>query len=1440
MPSYWFGLLRATPVARQRAAVRALLCLCTAVAAPLAAETPPPDDAGRPIVRNYDYRDFGAEAQTWGVLQGDTGLMYFANNAGVIEYDGRTWRLIELPAHGAVRSLTIEPGGGRIYVGGQGDVGYLAPDGSGQLQFTSLLPADEKRDPRFTGLIHPVVTPSGVYFHLRRSVCRWSDGQLRCRETGSNLSGIYHAADQTYVHQRGAGLMQVIDSSITPVPGGSRFADEEITLLLSFRARGQNRLLVGTRTFGLYLQHGSGFEPFGSGIADPAGEDQLETGTVLADGTLALGTRRRGVLIVGRDGTVRQQIDRATGLQDNHVHGIWLDRHGGLWLALQHGVSRVELGSPYTIFDESSGLEREWREVLRHRDTLYVRGYKGLYASSASRPRNEDGLPRPGAPSLHFRRIAELEAPVWAIADVGHALLASSRDGVYAVEGGRPRRIATYASMPMGLYASRSDPGRVFVGLADGLGLLRYANGSWIDEGRVGGIDEGVTSMAEGPGGDLWLVGQQLRALRVRFRGLGGPAGRGASRRQPTEVRRFDTEAMIGRIQVRTIAGRPVFLSETGIFEFDARAERFVPVRSLAVLAAEGRRSFSWIAEDLHGNVWVASRKPGGVDFLWKQPDGSYLLDSAGLRQGFAWSIYPDPQRNLVWFATPDHLLRYDPATRSDARRSFRTLVRQVLANGTEVVFGGAARPGVAAADGDAAPSPPVQLPATARSLRFEFGAGSYEAAERNEFQSYLEGFDRNWSAWSQDATRTYTNLKPGEYRLHVRARDVEGRAGEEAEFAFGIRPPWYRSAAAYLLYVSLSILALVLAAHTARKRTQQKLRHEREHLELEQLREIDRVKSQFFADVSHEFRTPLSLILGPATRMLDGPTTPEARQHLELIRRHAEYLMRLISQVLDLSTLESRKMPLRATPGDLAHELCTIVAPFATAAEARGIRIHLDAPAGRTSACFDRDVLEKIINNLLSNALKFTPAGGTITVSLAWPDGAAPGSPRPADAVELSVADTGIGIPPAHLPRIFERFYQVRGGAAREGFGIGLALVKELVELHGGSVTVESDVGRGTTFTVRLPIATDRPRAEEPARDLPVVELPQSPPALPAPVPAAAAVAKADERASVLVVEDHADMRGFLRDQLQPYYRVIEAADGAEGLRQATAHLPALVLSDVMMGGLDGYRLCHELKTDERTCHIPVVLLTARAGREDRLRGLDTGADCYLVKPFDPPELLAQIRNLLDQRRLLRQRFSRSVVLKPSEMAVIPADQAFLAKVLAVIESNLENPKFDVEDLGHAVGLSRSQLHRKLRTLTNQPPTMMIRSVRLQRAAELLARQAGSVSEIAYRVGFNSQAYFAKCFREEFGVSPKEHRTTSKELTPATARGAATHAAPGNGGNTAGMAVHGARGRGTDGNGRDGKGRDGNGRDGNGTGSTGTGPGERPAAGPSPRVQHG
>ena len=524
----------------------------------------------------------------------------------------------------------------------------------------------------------PVSAPDGrVYFQARTKLCQWSGGEVTCRETVPALSRIFVAGRKLYVQYQGVGLMEMVGDALRHVPQGARFSRDEIKVLLPYSDAEDSGILVGLRTSELFVQRTRSFEPFAPAVHDRRADERLTDGAVLPDGSFAFATRLRGLLVVDRQGRLLHQVDRVAGLQDNYVHAVLPDRQGGLWLALQTGASRVEVGSPFSVFDEASGLEQEWRAVVKHEGSVYVRGYAGLFEADLPSP----GDATPAAGALRFRRVPEIESSVWSMLPVGDRLLVSSLNGIDEIRAKRSRRIVSYPSTPITMYRSRTDPARVYVGLAKGLASLYLVDGTWRDEGRMPAIDETITSIAETKTGSLWLVSQRQRILRVDFAAPAAPRPWRPQERKP-RIRLYPAGGEItGRISIQAIAGRPVFLTDRRIVEFHEAAGTFVPVPALAMLSEAGRRSFSHVSEDRHGNLWVASRKPGGVDFLRKQPDGSYRVDNAGLRQILVWSVYPEEHSDVVWLCTPDYLLRYDPSLRTHASRAFTTPIRRVTAD---------------------------------------------------------------------------------------------------------------------------------------------------------------------------------------------------------------------------------------------------------------------------------------------------------------------------------------------------------------------------------------------------------------------------------------------------------------------------------------------------------------------------------------------------------------------------------------------------------------------------------------------------------------------------------------------------------------------------------------------------------------------------------------
>ncbi len=525
-----------------------------------------------------------------------------------------------------------------------------------------------------------------------------------------------------------------------------------------------------------------------------------------------------------------------------------------------------------------------------------------------------------------------------------------------------------------------------------------------------------------------------------------------------------------------------------------------------------------------------------------------------------------------------------------------------------------------------------------------------------------------------------------------------------------------------------------------------------KEKVEADKVLEMDEIKSRFFANISHEFRTPLTLIQGPLQQIeedankTDGTVDVPVRQ-IKTMRRNTDRLLELVNQLLDLSRLDSGKMKLKVVKGDLLQVLKMITGSFDSMAERKGIHYHVHFPEQTQIAFFDKDKLEKIISNLMTNAFKYTPEQGTVSVNADIED----------KRLRFTVEDNGPGIPKKELDKIFDRFYQVEG-TEEKGSGIGLALVKELVDLYRGQISVSSEPGKGSRFRVSLPIDKSlfkedelvygEWKAEETFVNRSVDEAEQTD------------IAKEIMKSSLpllLIVEDNKDLRNFIKETVQQYYQITEATNGKEGLEKAVAEVPDVIVSDVMMPVMDGFAMTEKLKKDERTSHIPVILLTAKAGQRHKVEGLETGADEYLTKPFDAKELLARIQNLINQRKILRKKFAGEILLKPSEVSVNSADEVFLNKVMQAVEKNMSEDDFGVEELAKEVAMSRSQLHRKLVALTGQSPSEVLRNTRLLRAIELLQKKAATPSEVAYKVGFNSHTYFSKCFKEEFGVSPSE-----------------------------------------------------------------------------------
>ncbi len=556
-----------------------------------------------------------------------------------------------------------------------------------------------------------------------------------------------------------------------------------------------------------------------------------------------------------------------------------------------------------------------------------------------------------------------------------------------------------------------------------------------------------------------------------------------------------------------------------------------------------------------------------------------------------------------------------------------------------------------------------------------------------------------------------------------------------------------------WLPLASLTLLGVAYGLLTSRvNKLRLKDQLKLEQLEAERLKHLDKVRSDFFTNVTHEFRTPLTLIQGHLEQIIPTIEDDRTRREMRVIQRNAKQLGKLINQLLDIAKIEADRMDINLRHGNIVPFLREVQSSFKPMADAKRVELVFEADEDTIDMSFDPDKLELIFYNLLSNAFKFTENGQVaLRISRAEKDG----KPQ----VRLCVQDTGIGILDEQVSKVFDRFYQSENSRVlkNKGTGIGLALVKELVELHGGTIDLKSISGVGTEIVIMLPLVQNI-LGEASGSPVPALEPVDMEMEMSGNGPEAIRKLSDQELEAqniILIIEDNDDIRRFVSLTLSMDYRIFEANNGTTGWEMAKDLVPDLIISDIMMPGMDGLQLTKAVKKHEQTSHIPVILLTAKAGEEHRVEGLRTGADAYIPKPFSGKELHAQVQNLINQRQALKRKFSRAVMMRPAEVTEPSLDERFLMKVRSSVEKNLSNEQFSVEDLASDVGLSRAQLHRKLVALTGLSANRYIRHFRLEHAMDLLKKNVGSVSEVAYRVGYSSPAYFTKCFTEDFGISP-------------------------------------------------------------------------------------
>jgi len=766
------------------------------------------------------------------------------------------------------------------------------------------------------------------------------------------------------------------------------------------------------------------------------------------------------------------------------------------------------------------------------------------------------------------------------------------------------------------------------------------------------------------------------------------------------------------------------------------------------------------VTEDKQGNIWAGTFK--GVLVL--KPDGNIekYTSKDGLPDNptMIWALDSDPENGNLYMGSADLAIvpqdyliynKYIPPIRFTGFRLGDKHVKPGKGSPLEKSILFADR---------------IDLDHKQNFFYIDFAALNFSHPERNQYRYIMEGVDQDTIYSGNRSFAEYTDLLPGRYTFWATGSNNSGLWNREGRsILIRIHPPWHRTILAFIIY--FFVLASLVFAFI-RFRTY-RLRHEKIRLEQEvenrtleisrknqQIIEMENLRTRFFTDISHEIRTPLTLITGPLENLIqEEEQTEKSLKWLNAIKRNSQRLLQLVNQLLDIARLDAKQMKLVLEYSDVLKHLRILANGYHSLAEVSHIRLVLDIPDNEMIQWIDRDKVEKVSANLLTNALKYTPEHGVVTFRVRILTRTPYSMEQP--AIRILVADNGPGIPDQEKSKVFDRFFRSeKADTAAGGTGVGLSVTRDMLDLMHGDITLKSMEGKGSVFAVTIPLGKDHLADNEyiiKEAGQPVsVEVETLEPGH----QSSTKEIENGKSLSVLLIEDNNEVRSFIKESLETGYIIIEALDGIRGLNMATSEIPDLIITDVMMPGMDGFKLCKKLKTDERTSHIPVIMLTARALDHDRLEGLETGADDYMIKPFRLEELTVRIRNLIEQRERLREKYSAHIKLNLGELTVTTLDDKFLKKVTGIIADNLYDFRFDVGTLQERMNMSSSNLYRKLKVLTGESPVQLLRIMRLKMAASLIKRNNLSITEVMLQVGFSNQSYFSRSFKEFFGETPK------------------------------------------------------------------------------------
>ena len=1312
-------------------------------------------ETGLPFIQNYTPEIYQGFNQNWGAVKDSLGVMYFANGNGVLTYDGVNWEIITLPKKEHVKSITIDTAN-RVYVGALGEIGYLEPNSLGKLEYISLVPKMKSEEKNFSTVWESIATNDGIYFRTAEILYLWTGEEFKTWHFESkNLYKIYPIHDTIYLKVPDKGLSRMINGSPELVHGGEAFINDPITSITPFN---RNELLIGTYNEGLLLYKNGGRKVFETKVDSLLKKSTNYTSITLPDNSRAFLTFKNGIVVMDTLGKLVLQIKKEQLLNSN-PHNAFFDDNGFLWIMLNDGIAKIEYPSPFTYYGKSEGINDRIQKIEKFQNKIFVGTSNGLYAKKIN------------SNSKKFTVYKSLDEKVWDIVHFKNTLLVATNHGVLQIRNNDVEEIIK--EEPSAMLVSKLDPNRVFITTSKGLISLYYKDNSWINEGEVACVIGATYTIVEISSGDLWLETSQSNVWNIKFKNQEDAK----KLKNPTCTKYGPEDGLpIGYGNIFKIKDKLYLTAEYDnefsqeqlkTLEFNSANSKFIESKEIKfLLNQESDKDIDLIEIDRYENIWFKSideNNNSKAFVAWNEED-NYKVE--GLNQerisemyGGSQTVFYEKENKYLWITGKNKLIKQSLNHQNDKNgvESFYTVINKIIYQNDSLLLAGIQyKQNIAS------------VPFKNNQFRFEFASTSFYEEEKNQFQYMLMGFDEDWSSWTSEIKKDYTNIPEGDYTFKVRSKNIFNHIGDEDSYSFTILPPWHRTWWAYLIYGLLTIgIIWFFVGWRSKKLIKQnekleetieertiEIKHKNEVLnhQTEKLVELNESKNRLFSNISHEFRTPLTVILGMTDTLktdYKNQVSTNTEKSLEMIRRNGKNLLHLVNELLDLAKVESGSMELELVQTDVVPFVKYFSESFHSLAESKKVNLTVYSEIDSLEMDVDINKLGAIISNLLSNAVKFTQENGKIIVHLNKIQ-------RQTDqSLTIKVQDNGVGLAEKELQHLFNRFYQATNTSNQHqaGTGIGLSITKEFVELMKGEISVESVIGKGTTFTVQIPITNNAMKDDKANLN---VE-----PSVKSAAPEFRKEISLDESNSdlplLLIIEDNVDVASYLETCLKEKYQTIHALDGVIGMKMAFENIPDIIISDVMMPNMNGYEVCAALKEDERTDHIPIILLTAKVTTEDRLTGLTHGADAYLAKPFNQDELFTRLDQLILVRKKLINKLEQNGFSSVLSEKVENPQTKFVQQVIKVILTNLDNANFGPTLLAEEMSLSESQIYRKLKSITDKSTAVFIRSVRLQKAKELLQTSSKTVSEIAYEVGFNDPSWFSRSFKEEFGIPPSD-----------------------------------------------------------------------------------